>query len=498
MLGTSIAAIHSGIGAEIIRVEADVSGGFPRFAIVGLPDSAVSESKLRIRSAFHNSGMQFPQGRITVNLTPANFRKRGSGLDLAIAIAILRASNQLPPDDGKLAFLAELQLSGELAPVESAVSLALRLVDAGTNILYLSNHQTYPQSLAARLLLVTFQRLTDVITAIRHGLPKQANTPSTVTPVSSPSSTDASLDDIIGRSEEKRLLSIAAAGKHHLLFIGPPGIGKTLLAKQLVHLLPDLDEYEALQAYARRETSEPAAFVTQRPPLRSPHHSLTPAGMIGGGSPPQPGEVTLAHGGVLMLDELFEFQRQSLNALREPMVDHAVHLTRAGKSVTLPADFLLVATANPCPCGLRGYGECRCLDSDVRRYWARCSGPLLDRIHIVAYLNRQEYVNAKANAPTRTATDSVSASGRALREQVETARQILAVQHDALPPGQEAGLLQASAERLFEQIQRIVASERASRQILSLARTIAALSARESIVQADLEEAFQLRNSPRT
>lgn len=488
MLGTSISAIHTGLLSEIVRVEADVSSGFPRFSIVGLPDSAVTESRLRIRSAFRNSGLPFPQGRITVNLTPANFRKRGSTLDLAIAIAILRAASILPADDGSLAFLAELRLSGDLAPVENAVGLALRLASDRLGALFLAQSQPTPPELAQFLPSVHCARLSDVIAGVRGGpraIARAAKVAATASTSLEAGSTFGTFDEIVGRSAEKRLLSIAAAGRHPLLMIGPPGIGKTMLATNLVHLLPDLDHRTALAAYAAADAADGPPLLTRRPPLRAPHHSLTVAGMIGGGNPPHPGEVTLAHEGVLLLDELFEFQRATLDALREPLVNRAVHLSRAGRTATLPANFLLVATANPCPCGQRGYGECRCLENDVRRYWARCSGPLLDRIPLIIYLNREDYP---------AASKSIGPTAVELRSRIETAREILGVKTHS-PAASAPSQLDAPAKALFMQLkERLLLSERVSQQILGIAHTIAALDGRHTVQRPDVEEAALLRN----
>ncbi|GEO24785.1 magnesium chelatase [Alicyclobacillus acidoterrestris] len=493
MLGTSISAIHTGLVPEVIRVEADVSGGFPRFSIVGLPDSAITESKLRIRSAFRNCGLPFPQGRITVNLTPANFRKRGSGLDLAMAIAILRAAAILPADDGTTAFLGELRLSGELAPVETAISLALRLQAAKVDRLVLAKRQVVPPELATDMQTIPAVTLTDVISIMTTSTPVNHVPPSdSVPPHDTKHGTDlqpglVALDGIRGKTAEKRLLAISAAGRLPLLFIGPPGIGKTLLATHLVDLFPDLDARTALATLAIRELTGPGGHLNRRPPLRMPHHSLTVAGLIGGGNPPQPGEVTLASEGVLLLDELFEFQRATLDALREPLTHHEVHLSRAGRSTTLPANFLLVATANPCPCGQRGYGECRCMESDVRRYWSRLSGPLADRIPLIVYLNRQPPI------PLQPALD---VSAQTLQTRVQHAREQLEHSEEETPSTRPLPrwLDDAAAAFLKRVNERILTSERARQQALRIARTISALEGRETVLKVDIEEAVLLRS----
>lgn len=490
MIGTSFGAVYEGIEGTTVHVEADVSNGLPQFSIVGLPDSAVSESKLRIRSAIRNAGLEFPNRRITVNLSPASLRKRGSGLDLAIAIAILRASDQIP-EDGQfpLGFAAELSLSGQLGAVPGLVTLALALQRQGLHSIAIAQSQIQQCVSIPQVAWVPFPSLAEVVQYVRH--PNATNPIRVHAPaLENPAPKHLDFAEVSGLEDVKRALTIAAAGHHHIVLVGPPGCGKTMLGERFASILPLLSELEALEVYAIHQACDDTSVPSRVPPTRMPHHTVSVAGMVGGGSRPIPGEVTLAHRGVLFLDEVLEFQRPALDALREPIVQKRIRLSRSGYAVTLPAHFLLIGTLNPCPCGQQGFGECNCIESSIHRYWGRLSGALMDRIDMFVQVQPQNIERHSQAARSSVEIREQVCEARMQFEQSHSTRELqsLVVQ----PPN-----FQESAWRLFRQaVQHLRLSGRATASITAMANTIAILDKREHVIDADISEAVALRAAP--
>jgi magnesium chelatase family protein len=493
LVGTSLGAVLDGVHASVVLVEADVSSGLPNFSIVGLPDSAVTESKLRIRSAIKNAGFDFPTKRITVNLSPASMKKRGAGLDLAIAIAILRASGQIPqPEREPHAFCAELGLSGQLVPVTGLANMAFALSKSSVQhvvVASLQSHQCLP---IPDIVWHAFPSLRELVSVLKGGdsLPIHH-----VTMSHRLERTDeGDFAEVIGLEDIKRALCIAAVGQHHMLLVGPPGCGKTMMAERFPSILPSLTPIQAFEIHALHQAAGLNAELSCTPPLRSPHHSVTVAGLVGGGMPPTPGEVTLSHHGVLLLDELLEYARPTLEALREPLTTGCVRLARAGKVYEMPAKFQLLGTLNPCPCGQRGYGECRCMDSAVKRYWMKLSGPLLDRVDMMLYISPR----SKEDAKSPSVRDGQLRDSSSMRQAVTKARELLRhvvaqtsrdeVAHRAFPITSDAKrLLQRAATAL-------PLSQRGVQAVLRVATSVSAFEGDSTIHSHHIEEAIALRS----
>lgn len=493
----SLAIVYSraqvGIEAPLVSVEVQLANGLPATNIVGLPEAAVKESRDRVRGAISNSQFEFPSRRITVNLAPADLPKEGGRFDLPIALGILAASGQIPTEPlAGYECLAELALGGELRPVRGILPAALAC-RAADRALLVPAANAAEGALVNRLPVYPADHLLSVCQHLRDG---QTLPPQPVTTLLETTADVADLAEVRGQHHAKRALEIAAAGAHNLLLIGPPGTGKSMLASRLPGILPPLSEAEAMATAAIASVSRhgPDLQHWSKRPFRAPHHTASAVALVGGGSQPKPGEISLAHNGVLFLDELPEYNRYVLDVLREPLESGRVSIARAARQAEFPARFQLVAAMNPCPCGYLGDAEraCHCTPEQVRRYRARLSGPLLDRIDLHIEVPRLPYRALRATTREETSTT--------VRQRVTAARERQLARSgkpNALlsPTEVERDCRLSEADhRLLEQFMvRFSLSARAYHRILRVARTIADLAASETIGSAQLSEAIGYR-----
>jgi magnesium chelatase family protein len=498
-----LAVIYSrgreGVAAPLVTVEAHLANGLPSFSIVGLPETAVKESKDRVRAALLNCQFEFPQDRITINMAPADIPKEGGRFDLAIALGILAASGQVRGDAlAGMECLGELSLSGELRPVFGALPAAMQARAAGRQLIVPSGNAA-EAALAGEAQIIPAAHLLEVCAHL-NGQKRIAFEPAAIPLGEAENAPD--FTDVQGHFHAKRALEIAAAGRHNLLMLGPPGTGKSMLAARLPSILPLLSEAEALESAAVASVSDLSFDPCQwrKPPFRSPHHTASAPAMVGGGSNPRPGEISLAHNGVLFLDELPEFDRKVLEVLREPLETGVITISRAARRADFPARFQLVAAMNPCPCGYLGdaSGRCHCTSEQVQRYRGRLSGPLLDRIDMHIEVPRVSHEVLRNGAP------GGEESSAAVRARVAQARALAlrrgGVANAQLSPQQikQFCRLDAQGQRLLEQaIDKLGLSHRAYHRILKLARTIADLAGAESIQVPHLSEAISYRKLDR-
>ncbi len=480
-----------GLDAPPVTVEVHLSAGLPGLAIVGLPEAAVRESKDRVRSALINSGFEFPQRRITISLAPADLPKDGGRFDLPIALGILAANGQLPGDALQgCEFLGELALSGELRPVTGVLPASMAIRDAG-RALFVAQENAGE---AARPRGAEVYGGDHLLTVFAHLNAQQKITPARASAEDGLAEKYPDLCDVKGQHQARRALEIAAAGGHSLLMLGPPGTGKTLLASRLPGLLPELDEQPALEVAAIRSLLGHRDGISRQPPFRAPHHTASAVALVGGGSQPRPGEITLAHHGVLFLDELPEFDRRVLEVLREPLESGHVVISRASNQVRFPARFQLIAAMNPCPCGYLGDGtaRCRCTPDQVARYRSRLSGPLLDRIdlHVEVPALPAEVLHRGTAGESSASVKTRVLAARALQQQ----RQGF-LNQDLSPAAihQHAALARDDADLLEQAMRRMRLSARAYHRVLRVARTIADIEGAVSIDSTHLHEALAYR-----
>jgi magnesium chelatase family protein len=506
MLAKVFSSAVLGIDAYVVEVEVDLARGLPTFAVVGLPDASVKESRERVKAAVQNSGLDFPIRRITVNLAPADIRKEGSAYDLPIAIGLLCATGVIPTSAVQTTvLLGELSLDGRVKPIRGALSIALAAERGGMTRLILPRDNASEAAVIQGIAVHGVDTLPQVVEFLTGRLnlePLRVDWQAALAPAQ-PATIDFA--EVKGQALVKRALEVAAAGGHNVLMLGPPGAGKSMLAHRLTTILPEMTLPEAIETTRIHSvaglTGDRTAFVTTRP-FRAPHHTISDVGLIGGGQVPLPGEVSLAHNGILFLDELPEFRRHVLEVLRQPLEDGVVTIARAAMSVTFPARLTLVGAMNPCPCGQRGHPEkaCSCTPLEVKKYLGRISGPLLDRIDLHVDVPPVQYRELAASAPAE-ASATIRARGNAARarQQQRYAAEGLFCNAHMRPRHLRAYCqVEAGGRRLLEAAMgRLGLSARGYDRVLKVARTIADLAGAEAIGAEHVAEAIQYRSLDR-